>query len=81
MKVELNSVSIFCDIFVCNHNVTFFFHLQANLRSAAYEAIMEMVKNSPSDCYAAVQKTTMIILEKLNHVLQMEGHITSQNDR
>lgn len=54
---------------------------QANLRSAAYEAIMEMVKNSPSDCYAAVQKTTMIILEKLNHVLQMEGHITSQNDR
>lgn len=53
----------------------------ANLRSAAYEAIMEMVKNSPQDCYASVQKTTMVILEKLNHVLQMEGHITSQNDR
>uniref|UniRef100_A0A8D9ACX1 Importin subunit beta-1 n=1 Tax=Cacopsylla melanoneura TaxID=428564 RepID=A0A8D9ACX1_9HEMI len=54
---------------------------QANLRSAAYEALMEMVKNSPRDCYASVQKTTMVILEKLNHVLQMESHISSQNDR
>lgn len=54
---------------------------QANLRSAAYEALMEMVKNSPKDCYATVQRTTMIILEKLNHVLQMESHITNMNDR
>ena len=28
----------------------------ANLRSAAYEALMEMVKNSPKDCYETVQK-------------------------
>ncbi|XP_026682914.1 importin subunit beta-like [Diaphorina citri] len=54
---------------------------QANLRSAAYEALMEMVKNAPRDCYATVQKTTMVILEKLNHVLQMGTHITSHNDR
>lgn len=33
---------------------------QANLRSAAYEALMEMVKNSPKDCYATVQRTTLV---------------------
>lgn len=40
----------------------------ANLRSAAYEALMEMVKNSPKDCYVTVQKTVMIILERLQQV-------------
>lgn len=54
---------------------------QANLRPAAYEALMEMVKNSPKDCYITVQKTTMVILERLQQVLQMETHITSHNDR
>lgn len=54
---------------------------QANLRPAAYEALMEMVKNSPRDCYVTVQKTTMVILERLQTVLQMETHIASQNDR
>ncbi|XP_026288912.1 importin subunit beta-1 isoform X2 [Frankliniella occidentalis] len=52
---------------------------QANLRSAAYEALMEMVKNSPRDCYVTVQKTTMVILERLNQVLQMESHIQSHD--
>lgn len=42
---------------------------QANLRAAAYEALMEMVKNSPRDCYLTVQKTTMVILERLQQVL------------
>ena len=54
---------------------------QANLRSAAYEALMEMVKNSPKDCYMTVQKTTMVILERLNTVQQMETHIQNHNDR
>ncbi|RVE45161.1 hypothetical protein evm_010184 [Chilo suppressalis] len=54
---------------------------QHNLRSAAYEALMEMVKNSPTDCYVTVQKTTMVILERLQQVLQMENHIASQADR
>lgn len=54
---------------------------QANLRSAAYEALMEMVKNSPKDCYVTVQKTIMVILERLQQVLQMEPRITSQSDR
>jgi importin subunit beta-1 len=42
---------------------------------------MEMVKNSPRDCYVIVQKTTMVILERLQQVLQMETHIQSHSDR
>lgn len=54
---------------------------QANLRAAAYEALMEMVKNSPRDCYITVQKTTMVILERLQQVLNMESHVQSSSDR
>lgn len=54
---------------------------QCNLRNAAYEALMELMKNSPVDCYPTVQKTTMIILERLQQVLHMEAQIQSHNDR
>ncbi|GAB1607726.1 importin subunit beta-1 isoform X1 [Argonauta hians] len=54
---------------------------QHNLRNAAYEALMELVKNSPKDCYETVKNTTMIILQRLEKVLQMEGHISSTSDR
>ncbi|ESP02229.1 hypothetical protein LOTGIDRAFT_199879 [Lottia gigantea] len=54
---------------------------QHNLRNAAYEALMEMVKNSPKDCYVIVQNTTMIILERLRKVLEMESAVQSCNDR
>ncbi|XP_021959205.1 importin subunit beta-1 isoform X2 [Folsomia candida] len=47
---------------------------QANLRPAAYEALMEMIKNSPRDCYETVQHTTLVILERLRTVLVMENH-------
>jgi len=53
----------------------------SNLRAAAYEALMEMVKNSPKDCYKTVQDTTLIILQRLQQVLAMESRITNQNDR
>lgn len=33
---------------------------------------MEIVKNSAKDCYPAVQKTTLVIMERLQRVLQME---------
>ena len=33
---------------------------------------MEMIKNSPRDCYGSVQETTMIIMERLRSVLLME---------
>ena len=42
---------------------------------------MEMIKNSPKDCYVTVQKTIMVILERLQQVLQMEARIVSQSDR
>lgn len=45
---------------------------QNNLRSAAYESLMEIVKNSAKDCYPAVQRTTLVIMERLQQVLQME---------
>merc|ERR1719242_2341938 len=53
----------------------------ANLRSAAYEALMEMIKNSPKDCYSTVQKTIMVVLERLQQVLQMESRIQSMTER
>ena len=53
----------------------------ANLRAAAYEALMEMIKNSPKDCYTTVQRTVVVILERLQQVLQMEARIQSQNER
>lgn len=54
---------------------------QHNLRTNAYEALMEMVKFSPRDCYATVQQTTLIILDRLQQVLQMEKHISGHNER
>lgn len=48
---------------------------QANLRGAAYEALMDMIKNAPQDCYPVVQTTTMVVLERLNQVLQMDSQI------
>ncbi|XP_056870485.1 importin subunit beta-1 isoform X2 [Takifugu flavidus] len=54
---------------------------QNNLRSAAYESLMEIVKNSAKDCYPAVQRTTLVIMERLQQVLQMESHIQSTSDR
>ena len=53
----------------------------ANLRSAAYEALMEMIKNSPKDCYVTVQKTIMVVLDRLQQGLQMESRIQSQTER
>lgn len=50
-----------------------------NLRASAYEALMELMKNSPLDCYATVQKTTLVILSRLQQVLQLEGQIASSD--
>ncbi|XP_781574.3 importin subunit beta-1 [Strongylocentrotus purpuratus] len=54
---------------------------QANLRSAAYEALMEMVKNSATDCYRHVLDTTNIILRRIQLILQMESHVLTASDR
>jgi importin subunit beta-1 len=54
---------------------------QSNLRFAAYEALMELIKNSPRDCYACVQNATMVILQRLQHVLTLEPNVQSSSDR
>lgn len=51
---------------------------QGNLRSAAYEALMELIKNSAKDCYEFVQETTLVILHRLQHVLQMEKNVSDR---
>lgn len=43
-----------------------------NLRSAAYEAIMEMIKYSPQNCYEIVKNTSVVILDRLNGTLYMK---------
>ncbi|KAK4336955.1 hypothetical protein RND71_043527 [Anisodus tanguticus] len=54
---------------------------QANLRSAAYEALMELIKNSPKDCYYYVQEVTKIILNRLEQIPLLESAIQSSSDR
>lgn len=51
---------------------------QGNLRSAAYEAVMELIKNSAKDCYDVVQKTTLVILHRLQHVIQLEKNVSDR---
>lgn len=57
---------------------------QANLRSAAYEALMELIKNSTTDCYPYVQRVSTIVLGRLQQILRYEyqsGAISNSNDR
>lgn len=42
---------------------------------------MEIVKNSAKDCYPAVQRTTLVIMERLQQVLQMEVRRTGLRPR
>uniref|UniRef100_A0A914EA66 Importin subunit beta-1/Transportin-1-like TPR repeats domain-containing protein n=1 Tax=Acrobeloides nanus TaxID=290746 RepID=A0A914EA66_9BILA len=53
----------------------------ANLRIASYEALMELIKNSPQDCYAVVQQTTFIVLKKLEQLLNIEHSLVSNSDK
>ncbi|XP_065052076.1 importin subunit beta-1-like [Rhopilema esculentum] len=46
---------------------------QSNLRSAAYEAVMELIKNSPKDCYDVVKTTVVSVLDRISRILQMES--------
>lgn len=54
---------------------------QANLRSAAYEALMEMVKNGAKDCYHTVQMTTQVILERIQKIIQFEYQVQTASER
>ncbi|XP_078489459.1 importin subunit beta-1-like [Ciona intestinalis] len=54
---------------------------QNNLRNAAYEAIMEMIKNSPKDCYEVVLQTTTVIMQRIALPTYGGTHIQSTSDR
>ncbi|KJH53219.1 HEAT repeat protein [Dictyocaulus viviparus] len=54
---------------------------QSNLRLAAFETLMELIKNSPKDCYHVVQSTTVLMLKKLEQLLNMEATTTSSSDK
>jgi len=51
-----------------------------NLRSSAYEAVMELVKNSPKDVYETIIKTVLAILNKMAAIVQMEQSGTQFGD-
>ena len=46
-----------------------------NLRAAAYEAVMEMIKNSPEDCYDTVLSTTHEIMRRIDNLFAMEANV------
>ena len=46
---------------------------QNNLRGAAYEAVMEMIKNAPQDCYGTVLNTTTEIMNRIQSLFQLEA--------
>ena len=52
-----------------------------NLRISGYEALMELIKNSPKDCYLHIQRTTLDVLERLQRVLGIEDNAISSTDR
>lgn len=45
---------------------------QNNLRTSAYEALMDLIKYSAKDCYAVVQKTTVAMIDRLRSILQVD---------
>jgi len=54
---------------------------EKNLRISGYEALMELIKNSPKDCYPHVQQTTVDVLHRLERLLNIENQLVSSSDR
>eukprot|EP00124_Ichthyophonus_hoferi_P005658 Ihof_evm1s885 gene=Ihof_evmTU1s885 len=44
-----------------------------HLRSASFEALMQMLQNSAQDCYPTLEKVTLVIIERLERALNMQG--------
>lgn len=53
----------------------------SNLRAAAYEALMSLIKHSAKDCYAVTCDTTKIILSRLQHAVQLDSQIVAASDK
>lgn len=53
---------------------------QNNLRTSAYEALMDLIKYSAKDCYSVVQKTTSAMMDRLRNILQIDqGQVSGGN--
>lgn len=52
-----------------------------NLRISGYEALMELIKNSPKDCYPHIRSTTQDVLQRLQQVLSIDDKTLSSTDR
>lgn len=45
---------------------------QNNLRTAAYEALMSLIKHSAKDCYSVICETTNIVMGRLQQAVQLD---------
>uniref|UniRef100_A0A5S6Q6N0 Importin N-terminal domain-containing protein n=1 Tax=Trichuris muris TaxID=70415 RepID=A0A5S6Q6N0_TRIMR len=54
---------------------------QSNLRIAAYEALMELIKMSPMDCYKTVQSIVVGVMSRLDHLLGMGTNVSSAGEQ
>ncbi|XP_019853838.1 PREDICTED: importin subunit beta-1 isoform X2 [Amphimedon queenslandica] len=55
--------------------------VHSNLRTAAYEALMDLIKYSPKDCYIVVQKTVLHVLDSLQKVVQIDENLLQGHDK
>ncbi|CAI8026073.1 Importin subunit beta-1, partial [Geodia barretti] len=46
---------------------------QNNLRTSAYEALMDLIKYSAKDCYVVIQKTTQVMMDRLRQILTVDA--------
>ncbi|XP_023245467.1 importin subunit beta-1-like isoform X2 [Copidosoma floridanum] len=51
------------------------------LRSLAYNAMIEIIRGSPRDCYVTVRNTIMVIIERLQQVIQVEPYVQNYSDQ
>jgi importin subunit beta-1 len=42
---------------------------------------MELIKNSPKDCYSVVRDTTLVVLKKMEELMNFEATLSSASDR
>ncbi|XP_037942599.1 importin subunit beta-like [Teleopsis dalmanni] len=53
----------------------------SNLRASAYDALINLISNSPIDCLHIVERVTTLILHRLNYFLGQAASTQNQGDR
>ncbi|KAF8622289.1 hypothetical protein AX15_007152 [Amanita polypyramis BW_CC] len=54
---------------------------EANYRTAAYEAITSFISQAPADAITVVQNTVVTILQRMEHLLNVQNQIVGVDDR